>query len=217
MIRLTSAPTAEAHARLDHCKQLRERLSADEEVPDSINNCYRHQDVKASLVEETSEKCAYCESKITHVYWGDVEHIFPKNQFPELSLEYDNLTLACAICNNKKLDYYNQEAPILHPYNDIPEDQLVGAGPFLWHRDGSPAGQRTIDLLDLNREKLREQRLECIERLSALADRYESEPDGLIKNTLGAQIREETKDSAEFALVARSFLLATHNLKWNEV
>ena len=168
--------------------------------------------MKASIFRETAEKCAYCESKFTYAYWGDVEHIIPKKRFPRHSLDYDNLTLACAICNNKKGTYCNEEAPIVYPYVDMPEDHLVGLGPLLWSRNGSPPGQRTIDLLDLNRNGLRERRLECIQNLSALADRYIREPDGPVKRTLGAQIRHEAADSAEFALVSRSFLLATYNI-----
>ena len=139
MIRLTSIPTPEALARLRVCAQhAQEAEEADQDIPEVVRNCYRHQEVKTSIVEETAEKCAYCESKITHVYWGDVEHIKPKNQFPENRLDYENLTLECAIRNNKKSDYYNEEAPLLNPYEDTPEDHLVGLGPLLWQRNGSP-------------------------------------------------------------------------------
>lgn len=218
MIRLTSSPTPEALSRLESCsRRAREAADAGEELPDAVSNCYRHPDVKASILNETAEKCAYCESKFAHVHWGDVEHIKPKNRFPGQFLDYDNLTLACAICNNKKSDYYREDAPILHPYVDTPEDHLVGLGPLLWHRNGSPVGQRSIDLLKLNREGLRERRLECIERLSALVDRYLREPVGPIKSTLGAQIRHEAADAAEFALVVRSFLHSTYNLQWTTV
>ena len=108
MIRLTSAPTAEALVRLEGCsRRAREAHDAGVEPPDSLSNCYRHADVKASILNETAEKCAYCESKVTHVYWGDVEHIKPKDLFPWHRLDYDNLTLSCAICNNNKNSYYN--------------------------------------------------------------------------------------------------------------
>ena len=218
MIRLTSTPTAEAVVRLENCAgRAHELENLGQNLPDAVANCYRHQDVKASIINETAGKCAYCESRITHVYWGEVEHIKPKNPFPESRLDYDNLTLACAICNNKKGDYYSEETPILHPYDDIPADHLVGLGALIWHRNASPRGQRTIVLLDLNRAALNERRFECIQRLSELADRYINEPDGRIKNALGAQIRDEVADAAEYALVARSFLLATYDLRWDAI
>jgi 5-methylcytosine-specific restriction endonuclease McrA len=216
MIRLVSAPTPEALARLDECSSLaREAEDANENPSDAVRKCYRHPAVKSSIVRETSGKCAYCESKITHVYWGDVEHIKPKTRFPELRLKYDNLTFACAICNNNKAEYWSDEAPILDPYADIPVDHLVGLGPLLWHRGGSAQGQRTIDLLDLNRNGLRERRFECIQRLSPLVDRYKREPDGPIKEALAMQLRHETADSNEFALAIRSFLRATCDLQRN--
>ncbi len=216
MIRLVSTPSSEALAQLEvSSRQLREAEDAGVSPPEAVRKCYRHPDVKSSLVRETSEKCAYCESKITHVYWGDVEHIKPKGRFPESALDYENLTLACAICNNKKSDYWNDEAPILDPYVDDPADHLVGLGPLLWHCDGSQSGKRTIDLLELNRAGLREKRLECLDRLSALVDRYKREPEGPIKEGLAAQLREETVDCAEFALVTRSFLRATCGAQWN--
>jgi uncharacterized protein (TIGR02646 family) len=216
MIRLNSTPTANALLRLQECSRLaREAAQSGIEPPNSIRNCYRHIDVKTSIVRDTAGKCAYCESKITHVYWGDVEHIKPKDRFPEQSLDYDNLTLACAICNNNKSDYYNEDAPILHPYVDNPEEHVIGLGSLLWHRNGSCSGQRTIDLLELNREALLERRLECLQRLSALADRYVREPNGPIKSLLKTQLRNEVVNSSEFALVARSFLRATYNFHWD--
>ena len=214
MINLTSTPSVAAAARLEACAhQAQEALRLVGVVPNSTATCYRHPDVKASIVAETAGKCAYCEGKMTHVYWGDVEHLRPQAHFPELSLVYDNLTLACAICNNKKGNYFNEDAPILNPYEDNPEEHLVGLGAIVWHRHASRIGQRTIDLLDLNRDGLNERRHECIQRLSALADRYVDEPEGPIKRTLAAQLRDETSNSAEFAMVARSFLAAAYNLQ----
>jgi hypothetical protein len=214
MIRLVSAPSVASLARLSGCEaRAKEAVDAGEVPPVAVNNCYRHPEVKASIVKETFDKCAYCESKITHVYWGDVEHIEPKVSVPNKRFDYENLTLACAICNNSKGDYYNQQAPILNPYVDEPKEHLVGLGPFVWHRNGSATGQRTIDLLVLNRDALNERRLECLQRLTALVDRYCKEPAGAIKQILAAQIGEETADSAEYALIARSFLLAAYALE----
>lgn len=39
------------------------------------NSRYGHPDVKAALIAETNGKCAYCESKLLHIAYGDVEHI----------------------------------------------------------------------------------------------------------------------------------------------
>ena len=218
MIRLVSDPTEQALARLNRCEaQAREAQEAGRPLTDSVERCYRHVDVKSAILRETAEKCAYCESKVTHVYWGDVEHLKPRRRFPEYQFNYNNLTLACAVCNNKKGDYWLEEAPIVDPYVEEPADHLLGLGPLLWHRNGSPTGQRTIDLLDLNRERLRERRLECLERLSALVDRYQGEPPGPVKDSIERQLREEIAATAEFALVARWFLRSTCGIQLGAV
>ena len=218
MIRLTSKPTDEAIERLAYCAECAEAaINAGQAVPESIKGCYRHPIVKAAIKCETSGKCAYCEAKIAHVYWGDVEHIYPKSVFPKRALDYDNLTFSCAICNNNKGDYFNDLAPILNPYEDNPGEHLVCLGPFLWNLNGSQAGRRAIDLLDLNRPGLLEKRIECFQRLAALADRYSTEPDGLIKDTISTQIRVEVSESAEFAFAARAFLSAVYSIQYDEI
>ena len=41
---------------------------------------YSHPTIKSALEGETRGKCAYCESKIKHISYGDIEHILPKNK-----------------------------------------------------------------------------------------------------------------------------------------
>ena len=55
-----------------------------EQIPDSLASAYRAPEVKELLRHETAEKCAYCESKVLHVDYGDVEHLLPKSKFPHL-------------------------------------------------------------------------------------------------------------------------------------
>lgn len=209
MIRLVSSPTAAALVRLAKCKErIAQAEAASEEPPESAAKCYRHREVKDSILTETAGKCAYCEAKMTHVDWGDVEHIRPQEHFPELSLDYDNLTLSCAICNNNKSSYYNEKAPIIDPYTGDPGDHLVGIGALIWHRHGSKVGQRTVTLFQLNREGLNEQRWEHLQLLSGLADRFMVEPEGPIKEVLANEMRVLIADTAEFTLAARSFLTA---------
>ena len=61
-------------------------------------NRYSRPEIKAELIAETKGKCAYCESKITHIYPGDIEHIIPKSIFPRLTFTWANLTLGCYWC-----------------------------------------------------------------------------------------------------------------------
>jgi uncharacterized protein (TIGR02646 family) len=75
---------------------------------------YGHSSVKKMLIEAQHGKCCFCESKITHVQYGDVEHFRPKagyRQHPEdplgrpgyywLAYEWRNLYLACQLCNQR--------------------------------------------------------------------------------------------------------------------
>ena len=211
MIRLSSHPTAAAVACLAKCKK-RLQQARDEGQPDPLAalNCYRRKPVKESIVKETGGKCAYCESLVTHVYHGDVEHILPKALFADLRLNYDNLTFACAVCNNNKGNYFNEDAPILNPYADSPEDHLVAFGSVLLRKNGSTVGQRTIDLLDLNR--LEERRRERIGLVQQLGERYSAEPDGPVKQVLANQLRDEC--TGEYAFTVQCYLRFVCGIDW---
>jgi uncharacterized protein (TIGR02646 family) len=70
--------------------------------------------VKTALIEAQHRKCCFCESKIKHVTYGDVEHYRPKAAYrqapdePEqppgyywLAYEWTNLFLSCPLCNRR--------------------------------------------------------------------------------------------------------------------
>jgi uncharacterized protein (TIGR02646 family) len=76
---------------------------------------YKQSDVKDALIQLFNGKCAYCESKILHLYPGDVEHFRPKSliKYPKedkvteikpgyywLASDWNNLLLACKNCNS---------------------------------------------------------------------------------------------------------------------
>ena len=60
---------------------------------------------KKRLINDFEHRCAYCDdldkygggSKVYHV-----EHFAPKEKFPELKFQYDNLLYACPFCNISK-------------------------------------------------------------------------------------------------------------------
>ena len=70
---------------------------------------YSNKQVRKLLVTMFHGKCAYCESKITAIYNGDIEHFRPKGEIQEanpnkpgyfwLASEWDNLLFACPFCN----------------------------------------------------------------------------------------------------------------------
>ncbi|OIQ22182.1 MAG: hypothetical protein BM557_02060 [Flavobacterium sp. MedPE-SWcel] len=72
---------------------------------------YRDRSIKEALIELFLDKCAYCESKVSHVYSGDIEHFRPKGKIAEatnpkpgyywLASDWDNLLFSCRNCNQK--------------------------------------------------------------------------------------------------------------------
>jgi uncharacterized protein (TIGR02646 family) len=110
MIRLIRADLPpELRTRMeDRAARLRQMLEAGEAPPESLLNSYREPELKAHLVAEAHGKCLYCESKVTHIYFGDIEHIKPKARFPHERLDRENLALACALCNHAKADFWEE-------------------------------------------------------------------------------------------------------------
>ena len=171
MIKLTKGP--EPEILLTHgaiwTETIVSKLAANDELTNAEKTRYRHPQIKASLISETSGKCAYCESKVLHIHHGDVEHVVPKSLRPELTVEWDNLTLACEICNQNKSNHDPYAEHIIDPYVAEPTDHLMFAGALVLSK-GSVAGTSTRTIIDLNRGELSERRKE---RLQALINVYE--------------------------------------------
>ena len=79
---------------------------------DCDRTIYAASSVKNALRKAQHGKCAFCESKITHVEYGDVEHFRPKAGFQQrstdmletpgyywLAYEWSNLFFSCQLCN----------------------------------------------------------------------------------------------------------------------
>lgn len=73
---------------------------------------YSDKTVRKALRDLFNGKCAYCESKITAIYNGDIEHFRPKAAYNDkygealvtpgyywLAAEWENLLFACPFCN----------------------------------------------------------------------------------------------------------------------
>lgn len=67
---------------------------------ENAQNKYRHDQVKDALVKMFHGKCAYCESKITVVTYGAIEHFRPKSTHIDLIFAWENLLLSCDFCND---------------------------------------------------------------------------------------------------------------------
>ena len=76
---------------------------------------YAHATVKEALRTAQHDKCAFCESKVSHVSPGDVEHFRPKAGYRQLrrgplqrpgyywlAYAWENLLFVCELCNQRE-------------------------------------------------------------------------------------------------------------------
>ena len=165
---------------------------------------WKHHEIRDALRQETSERCAYCEGRITHVTYDEIEHIFPKAHRPDLVVQWLNLTLACPRCNNEKRDYYEPTAPLVHPYDDSPETHIHFRGSLALPAPGDEKGRRTIAKMRLYRAELTQARETRISQIHQMLEIWmaASAPD---KDTLAAVIREDV-EQGEYTACATAHL-----------
>ncbi len=120
MIRInkpTDAPGVLRRRGIPATRKLCEQIDADPKAHTTFRfnaGIYGHRSVKDALREAQHDKCAFCESKVTHISPGDVEHYRPKagyRQAPEdplaqpgyywLAYEWSNLLFCCQLCNQQ--------------------------------------------------------------------------------------------------------------------
>lgn len=166
---------------------------------------YGHSDIRSALRDETHQKCAYCESRVEHVAPTHVEHIRPKSRRPDLVVAWVNLTLGCPACNTNKGDYYSEEEPLLHPYDDAPSTHLIFVGNLVLPKPGSDTGVRTVGRLKLSRPGLIQQRTDRLTSVHRLVDAWHR-ANGLTKAELEDQIREEARPDSEYSACVTEFL-----------
>lgn len=70
------------------------------EVKDKNTDFTKYEDAKPYLIKNIGEYCSYCERRVTNLL--AVEHIQPKEHYPELELVWGNFLLACTNCNSIK-------------------------------------------------------------------------------------------------------------------
>jgi uncharacterized protein (TIGR02646 family) len=121
---------------------------------------YAAKSVKSALQKAQHDKCAFCESKITHVAFGDVEHFRPKAGYRKtpkdalvqpgyywLAYDWGNLLFCCQICNQRhKRNHFplfdeSQRAKSHH-------DDIKGERPLFIH----PAEDDPRRFLEFNEE-----------------------------------------------------------------
>jgi uncharacterized protein (TIGR02646 family) len=151
-------------------------------------NKYRNKQIKAALTEMFKGKCGYCESRIVHIDYGDIEHFRPKSipEFYTLAVDWKNLLLACGRCNgaeNKGVRFpgAGERGPLIDPTAEDPSQHLsFDFDPVtkLANILGiSLRGETTWRILGLNRPELVRLRSDFVKKLWAVAVRYELDPE----------------------------------------
>lgn len=180
---------------------------------DNAQNKYRHSEVKTALANMFHGKCAYCESKITIVTYGAIEHFFPKSVYPELTFEWRNLLLSCDFCNDANhkgikfpLDG-NGDPLLIDPTDGIADprthlefvwDGVAGVASVFGRDQRGRAVETIFDLNGINgRKELVNHRSSYIKRLFALL-RFAQQGD----NEAIALLREACDPSAEYSAFA---------------
>jgi uncharacterized protein (TIGR02646 family) len=106
------------------------------------------------------ERCMYCEDS----HGMEIDHFRPKATFPQLLFCWENLLLACAECNRVKGDRFpmaNGQPLLVDPTVDDPWQFLdfdpdtgnLTARYDRAHNSWSPKGQKTVDVLQLDRRE----------------------------------------------------------------
>jgi 5-methylcytosine-specific restriction endonuclease McrA len=213
MIRLQRQPMPEPLATevRERSDQFRQLLAAGAKIPDALLDAYKIPPLKQHLRVETGDKCAYCESKIPHVDYGDVEHILAKDSRPELRLTYENLTYACSVCNTKKGKYFDEKTPLLNPFIDEPQEHLFAAGPMVLRKPTSDRGHVTQKRLELNRMALIEKRAERLEAMAGLIDQATRTENPGVREVLLDQIAQECASDKEYAFIVRAYVKQAMN------
>ncbi|TCM18161.1 uncharacterized protein (TIGR02646 family) [Novosphingobium sp. PhB165] len=183
---------------------IKDKISSGEIPTDGDKSKYRHADIKASLIVETNGKCAYCESFLRHISFGDVEHIHPKSANIDDIYRWDNLTLACDMCNT----YKSAETNVIDPYSDDPVEHFKFFGPMLYAKPESPKAVVTEKKLKLNRDDLVKKRVERLAAISNIVHIISKTTDENVRRVIVDDLFEnEIGGSTEYSAFAREFLL----------
>ena len=204
---------------------------------------YGHRAVRTALREAQHRKCCYCEGRSDAFAALDVEHHRPKGAvrqdrdlkklFPGyywLAYSWENLYLCCQVCNRScKKDLFPLEDPAARARSH--RDDVSGENPLLLdpggpddprehirfreeYADGlTGAGRTTIEVLDLNREALVDERLRWLKEIRTLQHMVRmyagsTEPDHIaLREDARRELARANLPEAIFSAMAADLLL----------
>ena len=103
-------------------------------------------ETKEALNEMYLGCCMYCEGSLGVTSHEQIEHFRPKSKFKELCFEYNNLHLACQICNSNKGNKFSEN--YIDPTVEEPREHINYVG---WEAKGKDKkGDTMIETVKLN-------------------------------------------------------------------
>ena len=119
------------------------------------------QAIKATLIEEFQNKCAYCGSKLGLTSRSEIDQFYPKSIYPDKAYEIDNLLLTCNVCNVNKGNQFPLDEKglplLLNPrFDNFYDHMKIEKNGLVTHL--TKRGFVTIEILKLNRTSLVEER-----------------------------------------------------------
>lgn len=141
----------------------------------------RRRDLRDALIKEQGEICCYCMKKID-VDSSHIEHFFPKEQFRDIDLSYDNLFASCngegssiiydEYCGHRKDNWWRED--MISP-TDIEVEKVFKYAPngkisSVNGRTTSNIAQEMIHNLGLDSYHLERSRREAIEASEVFDD-----------------------------------------------
>lgn len=170
---------------------------------------YNQPEVREALWEMCNGKCAYCERQLDDSD-AHIEHYRPKAnpQYRHLAFEWTNLLLSCSTCNSSrykgdKFPEATDGGPIIDPSGEDPGAHLQfvfdpAAGTASVY-GSTTRGNTTVQVLGLNRQKLRRKRTQWVTYLALIREKAR-EGDA----TAAQLFREAQADGAPYAAFARA-------------
>ena len=208
MIKLAKGPVPDVLQRNaeEWTRTILDKLAAGEALTKADRSHYSHIQIKEAVVAETRGKCAYCESKIRHVAPGDIEHIVPKSEDPSRWFLWENLTLACPVCNINKGAFVGNHDTFVDPYTAEPEELFWFVGALIFAVPGNDAAAISERILQLNRPELIEKRSERLHGLIRQLEVVQRTTNPVLRGLLQSDFLEESKSENEFAALAREIV-----------
>lgn len=171
-----------------------------EDKTTNLKNKYNHPEIKKILKEDCYEKCMYCESKVTHIDYGDIEHIKPKTKYPDLTFDWDNLGFACKKCNNNKHDHYDEQNPFVNPFQENPSEFFYSIGAIIRSKEGNTRAEITENTIKLNRPELIERRHEHLQQINLLIKIYNKTDKQEIKEEILEEIKKMCNPNKQYSM-----------------